>query len=440
MAAPVNNNPALSQDIIRLLHTENTALRVQIQDLETKLNNAHPPSYEDTRAIEVLEKQCQELREERDSLRVQIQELKESPCKDIDHIHAAERVNYLTRQLADVSMQKKDQEEQNRIRTRELEGKCRTLEQEMGILHMALQQSQALASRAHIDTRENPSSFQRPHYIPASIGFDVDAFLSGLNGKDVTVKPKLYKGPFSNVMNLRLPKKANDLMTFGSMRYSQAEIIWKDAGSAQFLAFGPMHVFKYNASNSEGAWERAAHQKELTAHPGQRRDIFTLHDHAWHYYGTYECVGAAPLLAQKVEQIGSAQMMVYAEKRTLLDSERAPASMKKLIHNMYAEGVLRIECFGFKRTGFNEPLNTVLLEQGAWNKNQNQASNSNADSNPTSNSNVANAARSGAGRSGTPAKELETKRQAPNTQRRPDSKGRNVRPGGNEKGKNQKNG
>lgn len=252
-------------------------------------------------------------------------------------------------------------------------------------------------------------------------------------------------------------------MTFGSMRYSQAEIIWKDAGSAQFLAFGPMHVFKYNASNSEGTWERVAHQKELTAHPGQRRDIFTLHDHAWHYYGTYECVGAASLPAQKVEQIGSAQvspmfgydgiesivvgltsrvsqMVAYAEKRTILDSERAPANMKKLIHNMYSEGVLRIECFGFKRTGFNEPLNTVLLEQGAWNKNQNQASNSNADSNPTSNSNVANAARSGAGRSGTPAKELETKRQAQNAQRRPDSKGRNVRPGGNEKGKNQKNG
>lgn len=76
----------------------------------------------------------------------------------------------------------------------------------MGILHMALRQSQALASRAHIDARENPSAFQRPQYIPVSIGFDVDAFLSGLNGKDVTVKPKLYKGPFSNVMNLRLPK------------------------------------------------------------------------------------------------------------------------------------------------------------------------------------------------------------------------------------------
>lgn len=40
--------------------------------------------------------------------------------------------------------------------------------------------------------------------------------------------------------------------------------------------------------------------------------------------------------------------------------------MGKLVHSMYAEGKLKIECFGFRRAGFNEALNSNLSEKGAW--------------------------------------------------------------------------
>lgn len=99
-------------------------------------------------------------------------------------------------------------------------------------------------------------------------------------------------------------------MPYGSMRYSQAEMIWKSPGASQFLAFGPMHIFNHNLGKGEGKWERALYHRELTdpERPYQKRDILFLHNHAWHYYGTYECVGSVPLTAQMVEEIGSAQV------------------------------------------------------------------------------------------------------------------------------------
>jgi hypothetical protein len=55
-------------------------------------------------------------------------------------------------------------------------------------------------------------------------------------------------------------------------------------------------------------------------------------------------------------------MVAYAEKRTLLGIERAPEHMPTLIHDLYVEGVLQLECIGYQRVGFNEPLNKFLNE------------------------------------------------------------------------------
>ena len=40
--------------------------------------------------------------------------------------------------------------------------------------------------------------------------------------------------------------------------------------------------------------------------------------------------------------------------------------MVKQIHDMYAEGSLKIQCLGFKRVRYNEPLNKLIEEKGAW--------------------------------------------------------------------------
>lgn len=101
------------------------------------------------------------------------------------------------------------------------------------------------------------------------------------------------------------------------MRYSFSEVIWKAPGLMHFLAIGPMHIFNAKASNGEGGWERAVHQRSLAENPGQRRDILLLHDHAWHYYGTYECVGSAALSVQKVEQIGTEQVRLLSASQEL---------------------------------------------------------------------------------------------------------------------------
>lgn len=99
------DNPELQQDLIRLLHTENRSLRVQLQDAERKASrvtftqafvelNAHqshaqPPSYADTHLIEMLRKQNQELQQERDALRLQLT-TQANKCSDASHIHASE--------------------------------------------------------------------------------------------------------------------------------------------------------------------------------------------------------------------------------------------------------------------------------------------------------------------------------------------------------------
>lgn len=62
------------------------------------------------------------------------------------------------------------------------------------------------------------------------------------------------------------------------------------------------------------------------------------------------------------------QLVTYAQKRTILDPESAPENMSKLVHHMYNVGLLRIECFAYKRVGFDEELNAGLVQHGTWAK------------------------------------------------------------------------
>jgi len=348
-----NNNPEIAQDVIRLLHSENKALRTQVQELEQQKNQnqAHPPSYDDAHVIETLRSVCQELQRERDTLRVELSASKRARCTDPDHIHANDRVEYLTQQLADITSQKQavlQKQQLGQVRIAELERRCRKLEEENRLLQ------QSSTSGKSIPTSASPS------------GFDTETFLSRLLADGVGGKPHQYQKAFSNVLHLRLPKKASDHIPYGSMRYSHSEFVWKHPGSPLFLALGPMHVFNAKVNGGEGGWERSVYQRDLAERPNQLREIFFLHEHAWHYYGTYECVGAAALSVEQLEKLGQASLIAYAEKRTLLDTDRVAPHMSKLIHNMYAEGILKLEVFGYQRVGFNEALNAVLMDQGVW--------------------------------------------------------------------------
>ncbi|KAI0704908.1 hypothetical protein BC835DRAFT_1410248 [Cytidiella melzeri] len=336
-------NPDFAQEFIRLLRDENEVLRAKIQEFEQRANNIKPPSYDDIQELETLRNQRQELLDERNSLRTQVAALRNTPCTNATHLQASARLDVVNKQLADIAIQKSEQEQLHKIRILELEEDCRMLKEEI--------------------TNTQQAAYVTQH-LSTSSSFDVDAFCRELKESD-TPKPKLYRGPFFYASSLRLPEGAAELMPFGAMRFSQAEVIWKSPGAPLFLAFCPMHVFNHNASKGEGRWERGTNRRELVQQVEQKRDILFLHDHMWHYYGTYKCVGSVPLSAREAENIGSTQMVAYAEKRTHLDSEHAPPYMGKVIHDLYAQGILQIECFGFRRVGFNEALNALLIEQKA---------------------------------------------------------------------------
>ena len=97
-------------------------------------------------------------------------------------------------------------------------------------------------------------------------------------------------------------------MPSGSIRFGHAEVIWKAPGADRFLALIPAKFFDPIQNRGQGKWETGATLKDLTSQPSPRREIFFLHDHAWHYYGEYECVGLAAMSAKEVEEIGSAQV------------------------------------------------------------------------------------------------------------------------------------
>ncbi|KAI0815160.1 hypothetical protein BC629DRAFT_846782 [Irpex lacteus] len=172
-------------------------------------------------------------------------------------------------------------------------------------------------------------------------------------------------------------------MPNGSMRFSLSELIWKAPGADRFLAFVPMQLLKPPGKNGEERFETGVTQRELVKRPNQRREIFFLHNHAWHYYGEYECMGTVSLTAKEVEEIGSAALVAYIEKRTLLEPQRARPGAADRIHNMYVEGKLKVQCFAFKRQSYNEPLNKLLTSKETPQSRSSQRVRANADSTPT---------------------------------------------------------
>lgn len=82
------------------------------------------------------------------------------------------------------------------------------------------------------------------------------------------------------------------------LRYGCSEAVWKAAGATYFLVVAPMHVFDL----SIGDFDRWRRPQVLAKNPRQRWDILFLHDYAWHYYGTYECVGSTAVFAEELQK------------------------------------------------------------------------------------------------------------------------------------------
>ena len=97
-------------------------------------------------------------------------------------------------------------------------------------------------------------------------------------------------------------------MPSGSIRFSYAEVIWKAPGADRFLALIPAKFFDPTQNRGKGKWASGVTLQDLTSQTNARREVFFLHDHAWHYYGEYECVGSTAMSAKEVEEIGSAQV------------------------------------------------------------------------------------------------------------------------------------
>lgn len=105
-----------TQAYIRLLRSENSALRKQIEDsveatavrclgavsahrgliqsLYQRARSPELPTYDDVDLIDFLQRQCQELNSERDILLAEVTKLKNTPCNDTAHADALE-VSYV---------------------------------------------------------------------------------------------------------------------------------------------------------------------------------------------------------------------------------------------------------------------------------------------------------------------------------------------------------
>ncbi|KAI0815159.1 hypothetical protein BC629DRAFT_846831 [Irpex lacteus] len=122
-----------AQDFIRLLRTENNALRKQVQELQngTAHSTSKLPSYEEVDVVESLRKQCHDLQGEKQALENEVASLKNGPCKDPSHAYDTERAEFLSKQLSDTLFLKKEQEYLLRERISELEKTCRELEEKL---------------------------------------------------------------------------------------------------------------------------------------------------------------------------------------------------------------------------------------------------------------------------------------------------------------------
>jgi len=124
--------------------------------------------------------------------------------------------------------------------------------------------------------------------------------------------------------------------------------------------FLPMH--RHNPKAGEGAWERTAFQEHISSNGQQVRELFHLCDRAWFYYSTFECVGSTTLTMDEVRQLNpsSSRIIEYLHRRTLLFADLVPPVITRMVQNMYAEGVLKVQCLGFRCVGFNTELHDTL--------------------------------------------------------------------------------
>lgn len=103
-------------------------------------------------------------------------------------------------------------------------------------------------------------------------------------------------------------------MPHGYLSFSGAQIIWRSAGAELFVGLVPKQVAKSIDGGRNIRWEDNIVQRHLGVRSaGQRREMLFLHNHTWHYYGQYECVGSVPLTAKQVEGLGYKKVSEHAE-------------------------------------------------------------------------------------------------------------------------------
>ncbi|OBZ78973.1 hypothetical protein A0H81_00681 [Grifola frondosa] len=166
--------------------------------------------------------------------------------------------------------------------------------------------------------------------------------------------------PYSTGLKFVIPKTARDIcVSDGWCSYSKHETIWPDSVTTHCLVFAPMHWYNGKGNDGKGAWEKTISHQEQKLRPGQKRDLFYLEGRSWYYYGTFECVGVTAMSSDQAQNLRP-DLMEYVEKRTVLFPDLVPPFITKMVHSMYAEGVLKVECFGMRCVGFNHELDQAL--------------------------------------------------------------------------------
>ncbi|KAI0075034.1 hypothetical protein K474DRAFT_1647204 [Panus rudis PR-1116 ss-1] len=144
-------------------------------------------------------------------------------------------------------------------------------------------------------------------------------------------------------------------------------IVWPAASTEDcsfFLVLEPMYGYDPALRNSRTGWRLSPLHVSFCRETKPQRDIFCAWKGRWRYFGLYECVGNASLTTEDISALGpTGEQILEVVRRQLVGSpELVPPIVNNLIRDMYTEGIMKVQCFAFRRIGFKHHLYEGLQE------------------------------------------------------------------------------
>ncbi|KAH9946779.1 hypothetical protein B0H21DRAFT_382174 [Amylocystis lapponica] len=355
-----SSDPAMVKEMVKRLGNEllMKAVQQQLRDLQDQHDSRSPSEpvvAQDTRA---LKEENIMLKNELDN--ISLQSTRTFAHQDSrPHMSGASPDENLTRLLAEVQQEKERTDEEHAKAIARLEEKVGAYKQKYKNLKQSQSENvQELESQRDDALHRAVSAEAECAMVTSRLAeamFDAVAFLALPNER--TEQPSFQmKDPVSTTGDFILTKEIKALSDATTVvKYTREEVIWPDEGYARCLVLSPIHRYIPGARKGNGLWERigSPHSRHRTT------DLFLQNKNACHYMGTFKSAGSTTLSLSDVKKLGS-RYSDHIEKRTAVSSDLVPPVITNMMKKMYAEGVLKIECFGLRCIGFNKNLDKTF--------------------------------------------------------------------------------